>query len=344
MGRALRAARGPRHLVGRAERGRHRGHRAPDVEALQRQRGGGRGRGQHLEGDLGQHAQRAARAGHQPREVVAGDVLHDAPARSHHAPLAVHEARADQAVAAGARAHAPRPRGAGGDRAADRGLPVRAHQRAVVHGLEGQALAVLGQGRLDLGHRRARGGHQRQRAGLVERDPRQPRGREDRGAVPVRRRARAPAADPERPRRPAHRLGERRLVAGLDHLAHRAGSVAGAIVGASSDRATTGAACAIAGPCARRLDRGSRGRPPTRVTGATAWAGASAPESLRVRAHPLPGSAILRRTPKRRPRRAPSPRRRHSRHCGRCRRSGRGPRSGWCGATPMPRGGTPWRG
>ena len=43
---------------------------------LEQQRGLGRRHRQHLQRDLGDHAQRAQRAGHQARHVVAGHVLH----------------------------------------------------------------------------------------------------------------------------------------------------------------------------------------------------------------------------------------------------------------------------
>jgi hypothetical protein len=54
------------------------------------------------------------------------------------------------------------------------GSPVGAQKRAVIHRLEGQALVLPGQDRLDLGQRRPRLHHDRQRAGFVELDPRQP--------------------------------------------------------------------------------------------------------------------------------------------------------------------------
>jgi hypothetical protein len=58
------------------------------------------------------------------------------------------------------------------------GSPVGSQKRAVIHRLEGQALVLLGQQRLDLRQRRPRLRHDRQRAGFVELDPRQPRHRQ----------------------------------------------------------------------------------------------------------------------------------------------------------------------
>jgi len=65
----------------------------------------------HLERHFQDNAQRAHAAGHDPRHVVAGHVLHHAPAKVEHAAGAVEHAHAQQGVAHGAAAGARAERG-----------------------------------------------------------------------------------------------------------------------------------------------------------------------------------------------------------------------------------------
>ena len=127
--RALRLAdaggqmRRARHLEGRAERRR----RAPrwrarrtspsmtSVASRLRHR-------QHLEGDLGEEAERAEGAGHELHEIEPGDVLHHPAAGLDHLAAAVDEAHADQANRGGAGLDAARAGDIAGRDAADRRL------------------------------------------------------------------------------------------------------------------------------------------------------------------------------------------------------------------------------
>ena len=69
----------------------------------------GFGDGADLQGQLGDDAQGAERAGQELGEVVAGDVLDDPPAPFDHRSLGVHEADADDLIARPPRPEPPRP-------------------------------------------------------------------------------------------------------------------------------------------------------------------------------------------------------------------------------------------
>ena len=170
----------PRYLEGRTQRHRQRLDSARVAQALDHHDAGGIGPRQHLEGDLGQNPQRAVRTCQQLHEVVAGDVLHHPTAVLDDLAASVHEAHADQAVAAGPDLDPARPADICGDHAADGRLSCGPEQPAVIHRLEGQALVALGERGLDLGQRRPRPGHQRQRARLVKADACEPGSRQRR--------------------------------------------------------------------------------------------------------------------------------------------------------------------
>ena len=91
------------------------------LRQLEAQRGFGGGARQHLQAHLDDQAQRAERAGHQPRHVVAGHVLHHLAAEREQLAAAVDQGQAEHVVAHRADAGARRPRQAGGHHAADGG-------------------------------------------------------------------------------------------------------------------------------------------------------------------------------------------------------------------------------
>ncbi|MNT28984.1 hypothetical protein D3C72_1647060 [compost metagenome] len=68
----------------------------PQLEA---QRGFVERRGQHLERNFEHQPERAQRARQQPRDIVAGHVLHHLAAEVHHLAVAVHQLRAQHEVA-----------------------------------------------------------------------------------------------------------------------------------------------------------------------------------------------------------------------------------------------------
>ncbi|ABA49505.1 hypothetical protein BURPS1710b_3344 [Burkholderia pseudomallei 1710b] len=124
------------HRVGRAH-----------VE-LQRELGGGDG--QHLDRQLEHQPERAERARHQPRHVVARDVLHDLPAEAQPVAAPVQDRHAEHEIARRARRRAARAGEARRHRAAER------RDAPEMRRLERQHLAALGERRLELGERRAR--------------------------------------------------------------------------------------------------------------------------------------------------------------------------------------------
>ena len=93
-------------------------------QAANGERGLGLGRRQHLEGDVGEHGQRAPRAGHHLGQVVAGDVLDDAAARLERLAAAGNGMDAEDVVARRARLQPARAGEVGGEHAAD-GAPAR---------------------------------------------------------------------------------------------------------------------------------------------------------------------------------------------------------------------------
>ena len=162
--------RGARHLGRRPIATRHGRRRGVVEQAAQHQRRLGLRRRQHLEGHVGEHGERAPRAGHHLRQIVAGDVLDHPPAGLERLAPAGHGVDAEHMVARRTRLDAPRPGKIGGKHAADRAAArLAAEQRPVVHRLEGEFLAVLGKQLLDLGERRAGPGRQHQFLRLVER-------------------------------------------------------------------------------------------------------------------------------------------------------------------------------
>ena len=88
------------------------------------------GRGSTLKVDLGDDGERAPRAGEALGEVVAGDVLHHAPARLERLAAAGDGLDAEHMVARRARLDAARAAGVRRQHAADRAAPARPRRRA----------------------------------------------------------------------------------------------------------------------------------------------------------------------------------------------------------------------
>ena len=159
-----------RNVAGRRHRRRHRLVRARVIEAENQHRRLGLRTRQHLDRHLGHGGERPERAGQQLAEIVAGDVLHHAAARLEGLGAARHRREAEEMVARGAGLDPPRPRKVRRERAAERAR-VRgpAEDRAVIHRLEGELLALALDQRLDLGERRAGPGREHQLLRLVQR-------------------------------------------------------------------------------------------------------------------------------------------------------------------------------
>ena len=164
-----------RNVAGRRHRRRHRLVGARVVEAENQHGRLGLRTRQHLDRHLGHGGERAERAGQQLAEIVAGDVLHHAAARLEGLGAARHRREAEEMIARGAGLDAPRPRKVRRERAAERAR-VRgpAEDRAVIHRLEGELLALALDQRLDLGERRAGPGREHQLLRLVQRHAGEP--------------------------------------------------------------------------------------------------------------------------------------------------------------------------
>ena len=104
---------------GEPSAGRQRGHAGSGIETGQHQRAGRFRRGQHLQGDLGDHAERAVAAGEQLAQVEAGDVLQHAPAGTDDLGPSGHRADAQHVVAHRTPGDAARTGQVGGDDAAE---------------------------------------------------------------------------------------------------------------------------------------------------------------------------------------------------------------------------------
>ena len=98
---------------------------------------------QRLDRHVGHRRERAPGAGEQLAEVVAGDVLHHAAAGLEGLAAARNRRQAEEMIARGAGLDAARAGEVGGERAAERARAGRpAEQRAVIHRLEGELLAL----------------------------------------------------------------------------------------------------------------------------------------------------------------------------------------------------------
>ncbi len=156
-------------LVARIERRRHCPPRRFVGEAVHQNRADFFRRRQHLDGDFGERRQGAVGAGHQLRQIVAGDVL-DHPAAALDRLAAPADAGNPQhVIARRAGLETPRPGQIAGNGTAQRAALI-AVEAGHVHRLEGQLLALVGDGGLDLGERRAGARAQHQLFGLVERN------------------------------------------------------------------------------------------------------------------------------------------------------------------------------
>ncbi len=114
--------------------------------------------------------------GQRLHQVEAGDVLHDAAAGLHVLGEAVDELQADHRVAGGAEVDPRRARDIGRGDAADGRLAARSVEPAMVHRLEGQALALRRERLRHHPQRRSRLRRDDQFGRLVERDARELRG------------------------------------------------------------------------------------------------------------------------------------------------------------------------
>ena len=166
-GRQMRRA---RHLERRPDRLGERRVAASIVEAAQQERRLDLGSRQHLEGHLGQEAERAMRPALQLREIEAGDVLHHPAAGLDRLARAVDETHADQVVADRARREAPRPGAVGSHEPADGRLAARAVERAMVHRLDRQPLAAAVEFRFEHRDRRSGASRDHEFRRFVERD------------------------------------------------------------------------------------------------------------------------------------------------------------------------------
>ncbi len=147
---------------------RHRAERLRDIETGQDHGARRLGPRQHLDADLGQRRERAVRAGHQLREIVAGDVLHHPPAGLEDLAKSAHGFETEEVIARRALANAARPREIASEHAAQsRRLVVGAEQRAPIAGLESEHLTRAIERRFDLAERRRRAGGQHQLRRLV---------------------------------------------------------------------------------------------------------------------------------------------------------------------------------
>ncbi|PAV70699.1 hypothetical protein WR25_22334 [Diploscapter pachys] len=126
--------------------------------------------GQHLQGNLGEQAKAAEAARHQPRYVVAGDILHYLAAKAQVLAVAGDQSCAQDIVAHRACPGPARPRKPGGDHAAQRRLGPQVRRLARQH------LPGLAQRRLDLPQRRAGTGGEHQFGGVVADDTAVPTG------------------------------------------------------------------------------------------------------------------------------------------------------------------------
>ena len=238
---------GARHREGRAQRRRHGHHRAIVGEAGKRQRRLRLRGGQHLEGDLGEHGERPVGAGERLHQVVAGDVLHHPSAGAHHGARPGDGAHADQAVARRAQLDAARAGEVGGGDRPDGRRAGGTVKGAMIGRLEGEALVVFGERRLDLGERRAGARRKHQFGRLVEGDAGEAGGRQSLGDLhgPPEAGAGAAAGHPQR----------RRLCRGVGH-----GSGQLFLVGGGQHRPAPGVILTRPAAPARNTCRGSTAR------------------------------------------------------------------------------------
>ena len=148
------------------------------------------------------------RPGHQPGQIQPGDILHHPAAVFDDLPAAIDKPHPQQIIPRRPGLHPARAGYIGGHHAANRRRAARAQQRPVVHRFKRQPLACTRQGRLHHRQRRARLRHQRQRAGVIQRDPRQPRHRQH---VTMHHPAIVPGAAADNPQRPygtPHHIGQ----------------------------------------------------------------------------------------------------------------------------------------
>ena len=110
-------------------------------EARKNQGPAGLRRRQHLEGEIGEGAEGAERAGHQFADIVAGDVLDHPAAGLEGLAAAADRVQPQQVVAGRARLDPPRTGQVASEDAADGRLPgLAAEERAEIGWLEGQLL------------------------------------------------------------------------------------------------------------------------------------------------------------------------------------------------------------
>jgi hypothetical protein len=143
---------------------------------------------QHFQRHIGQQRQRAERAGDELGEIIAGDVLHHAPARLHDLAASGDAVKAEKVIARRARLDAARPGRIDRDHAADRrGAGFTAEKQRMIHRLESELLPIGVEQRQDVAQRRAGAGREHQLLRFVERHARE----RPRGKFPWRRRVAA---------------------------------------------------------------------------------------------------------------------------------------------------------
>src|SRR5260370_16235563 len=139
------------------ERLGHGGHGALILESPEHQGPRGFGPRQHLESDLGQHGERAIGTGHELREVIACDILDDAPTSLECLTPAADGMKSEQVIARRTLLDTPRSREIAGEHAAQSLAPGwSAEQGAPIAGLESEHLLGAREHALDLQERRSR--------------------------------------------------------------------------------------------------------------------------------------------------------------------------------------------
>ena len=152
----------------------HGAHSCGIVQSGQQNGFNGFGRGQYLDGDLGQCGERSKGSGQQFGEVIAGDILHDPATALHKFTTPGHGFDTQNMIARGTRLDAARSGQIASNHAAQ-GSTRAAIKTRKSRRLEGQHLAFCGNCSLNLCQRRTRPCREHELFGFVERDPTQSR-------------------------------------------------------------------------------------------------------------------------------------------------------------------------
>ena len=170
---------GAGNLKWRAERRTQRLHTRRIVEAQNDERAGALGPRQHLEGHARHDGERPPASANSAAEIIARDVLHDAPATAEGLPRTGDRLDTEKVIARATRNHTTAAgkirRKDSADRAAVRW---RTKHRPEIDGLEGEHLALLGEALLDVHEWRTGARAHDEFRRLIERDAAE-RGRRD---------------------------------------------------------------------------------------------------------------------------------------------------------------------